>query len=218
MATGRKTSASIISFTLIELLTVIAITGLLASLFLPSLAAAKEKAKVTTVHAELFSLGLALDMYAMDEEGNYPPVRVNCNTDLASHWCQLPVELAEQHYVPHGKEGGMAAAMEDVFNPGHTYKYAAPGPCLVNDSPGGNFELWVPNDFPRSEDESGQYHSSPTTSPIRWVLWSMGPQPAGPKSLSSRAPLGAQTWYQGTRDHGVLVRIESREGEYYRSP
>ena len=83
------------AFTLVELLVVIAIIGILAALLLPALARAKEKAKVARVRAELNALGLAFDMYSTDYGGKVPPVRNNCNTDLASHWCELPVELAE---------------------------------------------------------------------------------------------------------------------------
>ena len=73
------------AFTLVELLVVIAIIGILASLLLPALARAKEKAKVAKVHAELYGVGLALEMYSDDHDGQLRPVRVNCNTDLSTH-------------------------------------------------------------------------------------------------------------------------------------
>jgi prepilin-type N-terminal cleavage/methylation domain-containing protein len=116
----RQAGPSRCAFTLIELLVVIAIIAILAALILPALAHAKEKAKAVKVHAELYGLGLALQMYADDNDNQLPPVRVNCNTDLADHWCQFPVELAEQGYLPKGDRPGMAANMEDVFNRGHT--------------------------------------------------------------------------------------------------
>ena len=144
----RATSQRSSGFTLVELLVVIAIIAILASLLLPALARAKEKAKVVKVHAELYGVGLALEMYCDDHDGQLPPVRVNCNSDLSSHWCQFPIELAEEGYLPRGDKPGMAAHMEDVFNRGHTYKYATPGPQILNDSPGGNYKLWVPDDFP----------------------------------------------------------------------
>jgi hypothetical protein len=84
------------------------------------LARAKEKAKVTRVRGELYNIGLALEMYSTDYAGKVPPVRVNCNSDLAAHWCELPVELANERYLPHGNQGGLEADLEDVFNPGHT--------------------------------------------------------------------------------------------------
>ena len=206
------------AFTLVELLVVIAIIAVLAALLLPALARAKEKARATKVHAELYGLGLALHMYADDSDGQFPPVRVNCNSDLADHWCQFPVELAEQGYLPRSDRPGMAAYMEDVFNPGHTYKYAAPGPQLLNDSPGGNFKVWVPDDFPECASATGKWISSPQDSPVRWVAWSLGPRPDSAKSQSSRAPLAASTWYRRAGDSGVLARMATREGAQFRSP
>jgi len=206
------------AFTLVELLVVMAIIAILAALLLPVLARAKEKAKATKVHAELYGLGLALHMYSDDHDGQLPPVRVNCNTDLADHWCQFPVELAEQGYLPKGDRPGMAANMEDVFNPSHTYKYAAPGPQLLNDSPGGDFKLWVPGDFPACAGTNGQWVSRAAESPVRWVVWSLGPRPDSPKSPASRAPLAADSWYRRAGDSGVLVHMATRDGLQIKSP
>lgn len=206
------------AFTLIELMVVIAIIGILASLLLPALAGAKEKAKAVKVHAELYGLGLALEMYADDNDNKLPPVRVDCNTDLADHFCQFPVELAEQGYLPKGNRPGMAANMEDVFNPGHTYKYAAPGPQLLNDSPGGNCKLWVPSDFPECSSSKGQWATNAATSAVRWVVWSMGPRPNSPKSQSSHAPLAGASWYRHSGDSGVLLRMATRDGLQLKSP
>ena len=60
-------------FTLVETLVVIAIIGVIAALLLPSLVRGKETAKVARVRAELYGIGLALDMYAADYEGRIPP-------------------------------------------------------------------------------------------------------------------------------------------------
>jgi prepilin-type N-terminal cleavage/methylation domain-containing protein len=214
----RSAGGSRCAFTLVELLVVFAILAILAALLLPALARGKEKAKAVKVHAELYGLGLALEMYSDDHENRLPPVRVNCNTDLSDHWCQFPTELAERGYLPKGKRPGMAANMEDTFNPGHTYKYAAPGPQLLNDSPGGNFKVWVPSDFPECLSSSGQWVSSAATSSVRWVVWSLGPRPDSPKSQSSRAPLAGSSWYRRTGDSGVLVRLATGEGLQVKSP
>ena len=82
-------------------------------------------------------IGMALHMYADDHGGRVPPVRENCNTDLREHWCQLPVELAEGRYLPHSDLGGREANLEDPFDVGHTYKYAAPEPLILNGEPAG---------------------------------------------------------------------------------
>jgi prepilin-type N-terminal cleavage/methylation domain-containing protein len=205
-------------FTLLELLVVIAIIGLLASLLLPALARAKEKAKVVKAHAELYGVGLALEMYADDHEYQLPPVRINCNSDLSTHWCQFPLELAEEGYLARSTEPGMEANMEDVFNPGHTYKYAAPGPCILNDTPSGNYKLWVPDDFPDCASDSGRYHSSRADSPVRWVLWSLGPRPNSARTQDSRAPIASRSWYRRTGDGGVIARMATRDGMQFKTP
>lgn len=205
-------------FTLVELLVVIAIIGILASLLLPSLARAKEQAKVVKVHAELYNIGLALQMYADDHDGAVPPVRVNCNSDFRDHWCQLPVELAEAGYLARSQEVGREARLEDPFDVGHTYKYAAPGPQLLNGEPVGNYALWVPTNFPGLSGDSGKHYSDPAESPVRWVVWSLGPRPRSDRSQSSRAPMSSKTWYRGVGDDGVIVRYADRDGLQRKSP
>ncbi len=206
------------AFTLVEVLVVIAIIAILAALLLPALAAGREKAKVTKVHAELYGLGVALQMYADDHGGRVPPVRVNCNSDLVLHWCQLPDELARDGYLPRGDSSGREANLEDPFNPGYTYKYAAPGPQFLNGEPNGNFKLWVPDHFPDVNGDAGKYYGDPKLSPVRWVVWSLGPRPASAKSLSSRAPISGPTWYRRFGDGGVIARYADREGLQSKSP
>lgn len=205
-------------FTLVELLVVVAIIALLAGMLLPGLARAKEKAKVARAHAELYGVGLALEMYSEDHQGELPPVRVDCNSDLAMHWCQFPPELAQEGYLPRGHKPGMAANMEDIFHPGHTYKYAAPGPQLLNGSPGGNYKLWVPDDFPHCGTNSGKYYSTRSESPVRWVLWSMGPRPDSQESQDPRAPLAKSTWHRRTGQGGVIARFARRDGMQLKAP
>lgn len=206
------------AFTLVELLVVIAIIGILASVLLPALARAKERAKVAKVHTELYGVGLALEMYSDDHEGQLPPVRVDCNTDLSTHWCQFPLELAQAGYLAKGDKPGMAANMEDVFNPGHTYKYATPGLQILNDSPGGNYKLWVPNDFPQCATNAGRYYSTRAESPVRWVLWSMGPKPQGERALDARAPIAASSWYRRAGEGGVIGRMATKDGLQFKTP
>jgi prepilin-type N-terminal cleavage/methylation domain-containing protein len=206
------------AFTLIELLVVMAIIAILAGLLLPALSRAKEKAKVAKVHVELYGIGLALQMYADDYEGRMPPVRVNCNSDLSEHWCQLPTELAAEHYLPRSDQGGREANMEDPFDPGHTYKYAAPGPQLLNGDPSGNYALWVPTNFPSLSGSSGKYYTDPKASPVRWILWSLGPKPKSKKSQSTYAPMSSDTWYHRTGDGGVIIRYATRDGIQFKSP
>jgi prepilin-type N-terminal cleavage/methylation domain-containing protein len=218
MLKSENHRAPVVAFTLVELLVVIAIIGILAALLLQALARAKEKAKVTRVRGELYNIGLALEMYSTDYAGKVPPVRVNCNSDLAAHWCELPVELANEHYLPHGNQGGLEADLEDVFNPGHTYKYAAPGPELLNGAAAGSYSLWVPTNAPADMSGGGKYFTDPKVSPVHWVVWSLGPQPNSPKSLGTYAPLSSDDWYRRTGDGGVIVHFADRNGTQFTSP
>jgi prepilin-type N-terminal cleavage/methylation domain-containing protein len=204
------------AFSLIELLVVIAIIGILAALLLPALARAKEQSKVARVRVELNGIGLAFEMYAMDYGAKLPPVRVNCNSSLMQHWCELPVELANEHYLPHGNQGGLEANLEDLFNPGHTYKFAAPGPQQLNGAPAGNYSLWVPTNTP-DMGGGGKYFTDAKTSPVRWAIWSLGPQPNSARSQNDYAPLSSDSWYRRTGEGGVLVRFADRYGTQFNS-
>jgi prepilin-type N-terminal cleavage/methylation domain-containing protein len=205
------------AFTLIELLVVVAIIAILASMLLPAMAKAKEKAKAVRARGELYNIGLALDMYATDNEGKVPPVRVNCNTDMSSHWLQLPIELAQSGYLAKSSKAGCNADLEDIFDPDHTYKYAAPGPEYLNGVlQGSNYKLWAPTNFPADfSGTNGAYYDDPKSSPVKWVVWSLGPVLNSPKTLSAYAPLSSDTWYR--RGSGVIVRFAEQNGTQYSS-
>ena len=61
------------AFTLIELLVAIAIIAILAAILFPVFAQARESARKTSCAANLYQLGVALQIYARDHDGRLPP-------------------------------------------------------------------------------------------------------------------------------------------------
>ena len=62
------------AFTLIELLTVIAIIGILAAILIPTVGAVRETARGTRCTSNLRNIYQALTLFAQDNKGRYPPV------------------------------------------------------------------------------------------------------------------------------------------------
>lgn len=100
--------SSRLSFTLIELLVVIAIIAILAAMLLPALSAARARARASTCGANLKQIGLALESYTGDNDGNCVPNSVihyinSKGSDMGSkiYWSYI---LCDQGYIP--QEGG----------------------------------------------------------------------------------------------------------------
>jgi len=208
---------------------VIAIATLLVAILLPGLRNARIQAKVLQAHADLRQITVALDAYAMDNMEQVPPTRSACGTNVNN---QLPVELAENGFLPPSPSLIPQAQFSDVFNPDHTYKYLAPGAIWYN----GTFfdypeqktrpraKIWVPDDFPRCESDQGRFYAHfarEPRSPAVYAVWSIGPDPRSRKFPrfegssdidESKFPLPKAFWMLGASDTGLITLYKARKG------
>jgi prepilin-type N-terminal cleavage/methylation domain-containing protein len=187
-------------FTLIELLVVVAIIAILAGLLYPVFVRAKIRAKVARVHTELNQVGMAVQLYSDDFNGKLPLASESCEKVSVSDYYELPPPLYS--YIA-------TRRFYDPFNPGRTYKYIAPGVGYVNNSLS-TIKLYVPADYPVSNEPCVAYYSQ-ETSPIKWVVWSVGP--SGGCDLfgfqdrpTRRFPVSKQGWYP-YYEKGIIVKL-----------
>jgi len=197
------------AFTLVELLIAAAIVVLLVGIAVPVLANARLRAKVVRAHADLRSIGIALETYYNDYRA-YPPARTFCGGGAgfgADDYNVLPEELMLNGYI--------RLLPEDVFNPGRTYKYVTPGYGYSNGAPT-ILAIWVPENLPSCTGKVRPYFKQ-KTSPVKWAVWSVGP--AGPLDVKTsdmlHIPVPRSTWYdpsKGLRSEGVITHIRWTEG------
>jgi hypothetical protein len=76
----------------------------------------------------------------------------------------------------------------------------------------------VPGDFPECASTNGNFYSSCAETPIRWVIWSLGPRPDSDKTQDSHAPIANGSWYRRAGDGGVIARMATRDGMQFKTP
>ena len=64
------------AFTLIELLIVVAIIAILAAIAVPNFLEAQMRAKVARVKSDMRTIGMALESYSIDSNGQYPNIKI----------------------------------------------------------------------------------------------------------------------------------------------
>ncbi len=201
------------AFTLIELLVVIAIVALLTAILLPAMGRARLQAKIVTVNSELRQIGMALEAYSLDNDGQSPPTRVDCTA--GDHFYQLPLELVESKFLSApGEDTFMAAGIEDRFNRGYTYKYRSVGTLIYNRTVvvRNGASLWIPEGFPDSEQQEGRDCSDAKDSPVSWVLYSQGPRFDLDRMRERNYPVPTDTWYDPQTRQGIIVRMRLANG------
>lgn len=205
------------AFTLIELLVVISIIALLIGLLLPALAGGRRTAVLVKAHADLRSITQAIEIYRNDNADEIPPTRMSCSTRSAY---ELPIEL--KHYLPYHDHNLVdVIEMPDAFNDDQGYYYRAPGTAILNEFTvlANTASIWVPDSFPHDEQGTGQYHTDSMTSPVRYAVWSMGPDPGSAFfDIPGRLPVPKRYWLHGQADAGVVVHMEDKDRQMHLSP
>ncbi|MGZ4964557.1 MAG: DUF1559 family PulG-like putative transporter [Limisphaerales bacterium] len=125
-------------FTLIELLIVIAIIAILASLLLPALGRAKESGRATQCLSNLHQLGLGLQMYVADNRNRLPTMR-----DALLDTNQVPTNpipnAVLSHYVPGTNIWRCPSDLKDLFHQtGSSYAWNS----LVNDQDADHLQVF----------------------------------------------------------------------------
>jgi prepilin-type N-terminal cleavage/methylation domain-containing protein len=202
------------AFTLTELLVVISLIALLLAILMPAMARARLQAKIVVVNAELANIGLALEAYGMDNGNTFPPTRVDCNFDARPHFYALPQELVKGGYMPGGKSGDVVySKIEDKFNPGIAYKYITVG--VRYDPYGAETKqlLYVADGFPDNEAKPYKCYDDPKTSPVTWVVFSIGPKfdENNFMKISEGFPISKQYWYSPKTKSGIITRVHLKD-------
>ena len=208
------------AFTLIELLIVVAIIGILASIAVPNFLRAMVRSKIAAVQSQINTCATALESYRLDCNG-LPPTRYFClafGEEQAKKYFEFPWELTTP--VPYLHDRPL-----DPFNtfpgasreaPGQTIKYRHPGFGYFNGMPTEE-GMWLPKSFPDDDGEYVFYNNASEMypaidCPVQYGLWSVGPVPKIEIGMHTYEPVPSHTWYSpsnGTVSLGIIVKLST---------
>lgn len=211
------------AFTLIELLIVVAVIGVLASIAVPNFLQAMVRSKIAAAKANVHACRVALEAYRVDRQG-LPPTRYYClafGEEKAKKYFELPWELttpvAYLHERPLDPFNTFPGASSDA--PGQTIKYRHPGFGYFNDMPTEE-GIWIPKSFPHDDGDYVFYNNlsekyPAKDCPVQYGVWSAGPIPKTDIGMHTYEPVPSSTWYNptnGTVSSGIIVYLSS--GQY----
>ena len=223
-------------FTLVELAVVAGIIAVLLAILMPVLARARMQSQIVRVHSDLRQITMALQMYATDNKNHLPPTRFSCASRIQF---EMPMELAQYKYLP-GTMVNTAPGLTNAtvlkvnyndpfdYNEStdsyNTYLYRAPGTAIVNEYTllPNSSSLYVPYGYPAVDSQTGQYYFDPKTCPVRYVVWSVGPNINSPKfgnaTDQNEEPIPSRFWCMDAGDTGVIMHAVNVHGADVISP
>lgn len=132
----RRPSSSQSGFTLIELMIVIAIVAILASILLPSFVRTRAMTQLTGCKSNLKNIATALEAYSADHGGHYPPALAGITPNYIKTIPPCPAASSDTY----------SSSYTSSLNP-DVYQFFCEG--TVHDA------LSVPADYPRWDSGSG---------------------------------------------------------------
>jgi len=155
-------------FTLLELLVVVAIISVLASIAVPNLLLAQTRAKVARCQADERALSTALESYAVDNAGKYPwygnplDYALFAGEAIVFTPTSLTTPVAYMSSLPPDAFPGVRTGLAAGEKPPYFYMNDYECVYLGKTQPGGHVE----DHF---------FSLTGTHRSVRWTLWSFGP-------------------------------------------